>query len=115
VRRGERYRLAFPIDFAARAHVNAGEQLDQRRFAGPVFADDRMDFTRLENQIDGLQRVGGPESFVELLEDQKGRAGGHRACLVITPTLLRLIHRQSLVTGRQKNLPPNLLLELGFE
>ena len=54
--------------------MDAGEQLDQRRFAGPVFADDGVDFTCLKGQIDSLQRVGGAESLVELLENQKRRA-----------------------------------------
>ena len=70
--RGKRHRLAFPIHFAAGAHVNAGEQLDQRRLTGPVFAHDGMNFTSLKSQINGLQRIGGSESFVEFLEDQRG-------------------------------------------
>ena len=45
--------------------------------------------------------MGGAESLIELLEDQKRRAGGHRACFMITPTLLRLIHRQPLVWEAQ--------------
>ena len=66
VRRGQRNRLAFPKHFAAGAHMDAGEQLDQRRFAGSVFADDGVDFTGLKSQIDGLQRVGRAESLIEL-------------------------------------------------
>ena len=97
VRRGERDRLAFPKHFTAGAHMDAGEQLDQGGFAGAVLADDRVDFACLKGQIDGFQRVGGAESFVEFLEHQKRRAAGHRACFRITPTLLRLVHRQLLV------------------
>jgi hypothetical protein len=52
--------------------VDAGEQLDQRRLTGSVFAHDGMDLARLERQINGLQRVGGTESFIEFLEDQRG-------------------------------------------
>lgn len=91
VRGSERDRLSLPKYFSARAYMDAGEQLDQRRFEGAVLANDRVDFTRLENQIDGFQRVGGAESFVEFLEHQKRRAGGYRACFRITPTFLRLI------------------------
>ena len=76
--------------------MDAGEQLDQRRFAGPVFADDGMDFTCLEDQVYSLERVGGAKSLIELLENQKRRASGHRACFVVTLlTLLRLVHRPS--------------------
>src|ERR1700675_2191389 len=74
VRRGERNRLAFPIHLTAGAYVDAGEQLDQRRFAGPVFADNGMDFTCLEDQINSLERVGGAKSLIKLLENQKRRA-----------------------------------------
>ena len=34
--------------------MDAGEQLDQRRFAGAVFANNRVDFACLEGEIDGL-------------------------------------------------------------
>ena len=71
-----------------------------------------MDFTSLENQIDGLQRVGGTESFIEFFEDQKRRSGGHRACFRITPALLRLIHRPLLVRQAKefprKNCSPDI-------
>ena len=79
--------------------MDAGEQLDQRRFAGPVFADDCMDFTCLKDQVHSLQGVGGAKSLVKLLENQKRRANGHRACFVVTLALLRLIHRPPWITG----------------
>src|ERR1700730_7318373 len=80
--------------------MDAGEQLDQRRFAGPVFADNGMDFTCLEDQINSLERVGGAKSLTKLLENQKRRAYGHRACFAVTLTLLRLIHRPRGLQGR---------------
>jgi hypothetical protein len=70
MRCGERDRLAFPVYFAARADMDAGQQLDQRRFTGAVFADNRVNLARLEAKIDGLQRVSGAKSFVEPLKDQ---------------------------------------------
>ena len=48
--------LAVPEDFAGRAPDHAGQQLDQRRFAGAVFADDGVDFIVVERQRGGLQR-----------------------------------------------------------
>src|SRR5208282_4346745 len=54
MRRGERDRLAFPVYFAARADMDAGQQLDQRRFTGAVFADNRVDFALLKDKIDAL-------------------------------------------------------------
>ena len=49
---------------------DAGQQLDQRRFTGAVFADNRVNLARLEAKIDGLQRVSGAKSFVKPLKDQ---------------------------------------------
>src|ERR1700730_14279685 len=80
--------------------MDAGEQLDQRRFAGPVFADDGMDFTCVEDKVNSLERVGGAKSLVKLLENQKRRANGHRAFFVVTLALLRLIHRPRGLQGR---------------
>jgi hypothetical protein len=77
--------------------MDSGEQLDQGRLAGPVLADDGVDFACLKGQIDGLQSVGGAESLIELFENQKRRAAGYRTRFRITPTLLCLVHRQLLV------------------
>src|SRR5450432_2202034 len=79
MRAGESDRLAFPEDVAARARMNAGEQFDQRRFAGAVLADDGVNFALFEREVDGLQRVGGAETFVELLQrEERNRAGAWR-------------------------------------
>ena len=54
MRCGERDGLAFPVYFAGRADMDAGQQLDQRRFTGAVFADNRVDFAFLKDKIDAL-------------------------------------------------------------
>ena len=86
MRRRECHRLAFPIDFATRALMDSCKHLDERRFAGAILADNRMDFARLEFEIDRLQGVGGAETLVELLENEEGRI---RPSFVTIATLLR--------------------------
>ena len=93
--RGEIHRLAFPVHFATRAHMDSCKHLDERRLAGTVLSDNRMDFARLELEIDGLQGVGGAETLVELFEHEKRRAGP--ASSIIVAALLRLVHRRLLV------------------
>jgi len=85
VRRGERNRLAFPIHFATGAHVDSGEQLDQRRLAGTVFANDGMNLTRQDKDIDALERLDRAEALADVGErhnrhvrrDYRRCRGGH--------------------------------------
>jgi hypothetical protein len=56
--------------------VDAGEQLDQRRLAGPVLADDGVDLAGLEGEVDRLERVGRPEALVEPAQGRSGGAAG---------------------------------------
>jgi hypothetical protein len=51
VRRGQRHRSAFPKDFAFGTSVYAGKQLDERRFARTIFADDRVNLAGFELKI----------------------------------------------------------------
>jgi hypothetical protein len=51
--------------------MDAGEQLDKRRFTGAIFADNRVDFALLKDKIDALQRMGGAEPLVESLEGEQ--------------------------------------------
>ena len=95
MRRRERNRLAFPVYFATRAHMDSCKHLDERRLTGTVLADNRMDFARLEFKINGLQGVGGAETLVELFEHEKRRAGP--ASSITVAALLGLVHRRLLV------------------
>jgi hypothetical protein len=61
--------------------VDAGEQLDQRRLAGPVLADDGVDLAGLEGEVDRLERVGRPEALVEPAQGRSGGAAGGRTRL----------------------------------
>ena len=54
--------------------MHSREHLDERRFAGAVLPDDRMDLARLELQINRFQGMGGSETLVELLENEQRRA-----------------------------------------
>src|SRR5205807_1745417 len=49
--------------------VDAGEDLDQRGFAGAVLADDRVDFARCELERDLVESLSGEEALAEPLGD----------------------------------------------
>ena len=91
MRRRQRNRLSFPVDFSARTDIDSGEHFDERRFAGAILTDDRVDFACLEFEINGLEGVCGAEALVELLKNEK-----RSALLAIVATLLRLVHRRFL-------------------
>ncbi len=59
--------------------MDAGQQLDQGRFAGAVLADDGVNFAFLECQVDAFQRVRGAEPLVEFFQNENwSRAPGSR-------------------------------------
>ena len=93
MRRRQRNRLSFPVDFSARTDIDSGEHFDERRFAGAILTDDRVDFACLEFEINGLEGVCGAEALVELLENEKRRP----PFSAIVATLLRLVHRRLLL------------------
>jgi hypothetical protein len=74
----------------------ACEQLNQGRFAGPVLADNGMDFTPLKSEINRLQRVRPAESLIQFFKDEQGRGGRRRAGCVLF-AILRRVHRQLAV------------------
>ena len=59
--------------------MNAGEQLDQRRLAGAVLADDCVNLALFEGQIDGVEGVRGAEPLVELPQERSGTPSGRTA------------------------------------
>ena len=61
---------ALPQDGAGGLGIDPRQQLDQRRFAGPVLADDGVDLPRHEAEADRLQRVGAGKLLVELAQFQ---------------------------------------------
>lgn len=75
MRRGQRRRLAFPDEVTGGTRHDAGQQLDECRFAGAVFADDGVDFTCLEGEIHRLQRMGAGIAFFQAaqFEDRPAR------------------------------------------
>ena len=87
MRRRQRNRLSFPVNFAARADVNPRQHLDEGRFTCSVLSDDRVDFARLKFEIHRLQGVCGPEALVELLKNEE-----RLTLLDCRATLLRLVH-----------------------
>jgi len=66
-RRRQRDRRPAPEDFARRAGINAGQEFDERRLAGAILTDDRVNFALLEGHIDGYEGVSRAETLVQLV------------------------------------------------
>ena len=118
--RGERDRLAVPEDLAAAARMDAGQQLDQGRFAGAVFADDGVDFALLEGEVDGLQRMGGAEALVELAQLEDRASGAPDAPLPAEPTSAesrsaRRVEAIDCIGRRLDRVRPTVSLDLRVE
>jgi hypothetical protein len=71
--------IACEANFARRRRYHAGQDLDQRRLAGPVLSDDRVDLAAAKLEIDILQRGNAPIFLGDLSHFQK-RSFGKR-CL----------------------------------
>ena len=77
-RRADPDRLAVDADLAGVGFIEAVEDRHQRRFAGPVFADDAVDDAALDDQIDVVVGVNRPEALVDANEFDGGRRlNGH--------------------------------------
>jgi hypothetical protein len=63
-------------DRAAVGLVRAGDDFDERAFAGAVFAEERVDFAGPQIEIDSAQRTHAAVIFDELAKFEK-RGGGH--------------------------------------
>ena len=74
-------RLAVDPDLARVGLVEAVEDRHQRRFAGPVLADDAVDEAALHDKIDVLVGVNRTKALVDADEFDRGRGfaglGGH--------------------------------------
>jgi hypothetical protein len=70
----------------------SGEQLDKRRFARTIFADDRVNLARFELKINVLKCVRRSEALIQALKDQKRLSTGRCASIDITAALFRWIH-----------------------
>ena len=68
-------RLAGEEDLAAVGLVDAGHDLDQRRFAGAVLAEQRVDLARIERERHVLERLGRVEALGDVahLENRRRR------------------------------------------
>ena len=78
-RGGERYRLSIEDDAARIGLHDAGENLDQRRLAGTVLAEKRMDFAAVALETEHPQaRVRRRSVWICLHAQQWRRAASHR-------------------------------------
>ncbi len=55
------------LDRAFEVGVNAGQNLDQRALAGPVFAGQHVDLARAQLEIDSFEHTHWPETFSDPL------------------------------------------------
>ena len=71
----DRDRLAGQEDLAAVRLVDAGHDLDQRRLAGAVLAEERVHLAGMEGQRDGLERLGRGKALGDVanFEDRRDR------------------------------------------
>lgn len=70
--------LSFDFDPAVIGLVKAGQQLDQRRFAGAVLADETVNGAAPDDQRRTGQRLRAPESFDDAFEADDVVARRHR-------------------------------------
>ena len=54
---------------------HAGDDLDQRRLAGAILADEAMHLAGLERQVDVAQRMHAPEELRDVLKLEEGGHG----------------------------------------
>ncbi|MNE60525.1 hypothetical protein D3C80_1556740 [compost metagenome] len=74
---GGRNLATFQKDRTAVAVINAGQDLDQRRFARAVFAEQCVDFTAPERKIDAIERCDPEKGFADDACFQKWCRFGH--------------------------------------
>jgi hypothetical protein len=72
------YVLALVAHFALVERIDADNALDERRFAGPVVADQGHDLTATNLEIDAVESLNGAESFRDSPElEERSVSGGH--------------------------------------
>ena len=71
----DRDRLAVEQDLAAIGLMHAGDDLDERRLAGAVLAEQRVNFAGMKGERDILERLGGVEALGDAadLQDRRDR------------------------------------------
>ena len=84
--------LAVEPDLAGIGSMDAGEYLDQRRLAGAVFAEQRVDFPALHDQIDVVKRQRARKSLADPAQAEQRirvRERSMGACAYDAPQILR--------------------------
>ena len=83
----ERDLVALPADLALVGPVRAGQDLDQRGLAGAVLAEQAVDLTRSDHQVDAVERPDARERLDDAAHLQQWQVG-------------RLAHLVSSAAGR---------------
>ena len=74
VRVAERDLLAVDADRPVVGRVDAGEHLHQRRLAGAVLADDRVDLAGAQVEVDAVQHLDADEALADARHLEQRRA-----------------------------------------
>ena len=77
-RRAEGDRLAVQADFSGVGREHAGEDLDQRRLAGAVVAEQAGHLAGVHGQRDARQRLDRAKGLADIARREQRRAGVHR-------------------------------------
>ncbi len=67
-RRAELDLLALELERAGIRRIDAGDDFHQRRFAGAVFAHQRMDMAALETELHVVEREHAGKGFADVLD-----------------------------------------------
>ena len=79
-RAGKLERLAVQLQRPGIGRVEPGDDLGERRLARPVLADQRVDATRGDREVDATQ---GPDTSEVLDDPLAGEKGWHRQVLLV--------------------------------
>ena len=82
---GDLHPLAFDADFSLRRRHRAGEDLDQRRFAGAVLAENGVHLAAPEIEVDVFESGDAAILLADALHLQQRRQGLRRAVHCIAP------------------------------
>src|SRR6516165_5901 len=83
MRRASEKARAIEPDVARTRRIDPGDQVDERRFARTIGADDAADFAGANPEIDAVDRDQAAETLGELQSFQDRR--GHHACRTRSP------------------------------
>src|SRR5688500_10981138 len=100
VRRAESQRFPAPAQLSLVRRERTRQDADERRLAGAILADERMDLAGMEIEIDAIERANAGERFPQPPrgEERRLRAQG-RAAVAVSPAPARSESASTMRTG----------------